>query len=204
AHIDLTLVNNAFQLRQVLEREAAVRFAASVSDGALAAIELALAAIAQDGRARCVDVAAASLAAEGFIAEVQARLSAAPEAAARLWLEVAEGPLAALTPQLRLAAQAWRACGARVGIEHAGQSLQALSQGGPVGLDYVKIDARFVRGAAADAAVHEYARGLVTLVHGMGLRVIAEGIDDGADLAVLWATGFDGATGPAVRAAGGA
>lgn len=41
AHVDLALVNNAFQLRQVLEREAAVRFAASVSDGDLAAIEQA-------------------------------------------------------------------------------------------------------------------------------------------------------------------
>lgn len=39
AHVDLTLINNAFQLRLVLEREAAVRFCASVSDADLAAIE---------------------------------------------------------------------------------------------------------------------------------------------------------------------
>lgn len=39
AHVDLALINNAFQLRLVLEREAAVRFCASVSDADLAAIE---------------------------------------------------------------------------------------------------------------------------------------------------------------------
>ncbi|HEX6704935.1 MAG TPA: GntR family transcriptional regulator [Albitalea sp.] len=39
AHVDLKLINNAFQLRLVLEREAAVRFASSVSDADLAAIE---------------------------------------------------------------------------------------------------------------------------------------------------------------------
>jgi DNA-binding GntR family transcriptional regulator len=39
AHVDLALINNAFQLRLVLEREAAVRFCATVSDTDLAAIE---------------------------------------------------------------------------------------------------------------------------------------------------------------------
>jgi DNA-binding GntR family transcriptional regulator len=39
AHVDLALINNAFQLRLILEREAAVRFCATVSDADLAAIE---------------------------------------------------------------------------------------------------------------------------------------------------------------------
>jgi DNA-binding GntR family transcriptional regulator len=39
AHVDLKLINNAFQLRGVLEREAAMHFAASVCDADLAAIE---------------------------------------------------------------------------------------------------------------------------------------------------------------------
>jgi DNA-binding GntR family transcriptional regulator len=39
AHVDLALINNAFQLRLVLEREAVVRFCATVSDGDLAKID---------------------------------------------------------------------------------------------------------------------------------------------------------------------
>jgi DNA-binding GntR family transcriptional regulator len=39
AHVDLKLINNAFQLRQLLEREAASRFMTTVSDRDLAAIE---------------------------------------------------------------------------------------------------------------------------------------------------------------------
>ena len=39
AHVDLKLINNAFQLRQLLEREAASRFVTTVSDHDLAAIE---------------------------------------------------------------------------------------------------------------------------------------------------------------------
>lgn len=39
AHVDLKLINNAFQLRLLLEREAATRFCTTVSDADLAAIE---------------------------------------------------------------------------------------------------------------------------------------------------------------------
>ncbi len=39
AHVDLALINNAFQLRLVLEREAVLRFCATVSDGDLAKID---------------------------------------------------------------------------------------------------------------------------------------------------------------------
>ncbi|MDB5938177.1 MAG: transcriptional regulator, GntR family, partial [Polaromonas sp.] len=39
AHVDLKLINNAFQLRQLLEREAASRFVATVSDRELVGIE---------------------------------------------------------------------------------------------------------------------------------------------------------------------
>ena len=39
AHVDLRLINNAFQFRLVLEREAALHFALNVSDADLAAIE---------------------------------------------------------------------------------------------------------------------------------------------------------------------
>lgn len=39
AHVDLKLINNAFQLRHLLEREAASRFVTTVSDHDLAAIE---------------------------------------------------------------------------------------------------------------------------------------------------------------------
>lgn len=41
AHVDLKLINNAFQFRALLEREAAVRFATTASDEELAAIETA-------------------------------------------------------------------------------------------------------------------------------------------------------------------
>lgn len=167
----------------------------------LAGIELALAAAAQDRRSRCVHVAAESLAAAGFLSAVRARLQAAPEAAARLWIEIAEVSLERLPPRLRSAGTVWRRCGARVGIEHAGAALRSLARLPELELDYVKVDAAFVRGLAGDAAQRERALGLVALAHEMGALVIAEGVDERPDLDALWALGFDGATGRAATRA---
>ncbi len=55
AHVDLKLINNAFQLRRLLEREAASRFVATVSDRDLAAIEQAHLSIVQRARGTAID-----------------------------------------------------------------------------------------------------------------------------------------------------
>ena len=55
AHVDLKLINNAFQLRQVLEREAASRFVSSVTDDELIAIEQAHLDIVRRARTGPID-----------------------------------------------------------------------------------------------------------------------------------------------------
>jgi DNA-binding GntR family transcriptional regulator len=55
AHVDLKLINNAFQLRLLLEREAATRFCTTVSDADLATIEDAHRRIVQRARAGPID-----------------------------------------------------------------------------------------------------------------------------------------------------
>ena len=57
AHVDLALINNAFQLRLVLEREAASRFCATVSDADLTAIEEAHLRIVERARQGPIDAA---------------------------------------------------------------------------------------------------------------------------------------------------
>jgi EAL domain-containing protein (putative c-di-GMP-specific phosphodiesterase class I) len=131
----------------------------------LAGLELALAATAADGLGRCVHVAAESLATAGFVSAVRSRLEAAPEAAARLWIEIAEVSFERLPPRLRNAGTVWRRCGARVGIEHAGAALRSLVRLGELDLDYVKVDANFVHGLSVDDEQRERARGLVAFVH---------------------------------------
>jgi EAL domain-containing protein (putative c-di-GMP-specific phosphodiesterase class I) len=102
----------------------------------------------------------------------------------------------------RDAAQLWRPFGVRLGLENAGGSLHTLAQARAWGLDYLKVDGRFVRGLAQDASLAQYARQIATTAHGVGVAVYAGGIDDVLDLGRLWEVGFDGATGPAVGTPG--
>ncbi|MBE7416663.1 MAG: EAL domain-containing protein [Ideonella sp.] len=162
------------------------------------AVALALEQIARDGVARCVNLAAASLQATEFVAAISAQLRQAPKAAARLWIDTPESLAAAQPGVIQQVAQHWRALGARVGLEHAGAALSGMARLYELGLDYVRIDARFLVGIADDAAVRRHAEGLLTLLRGIGLQVYAEGVDRDEDLAVLWTLGFDGATGPAL------
>jgi predicted signal transduction protein with EAL and GGDEF domain len=167
----------------------------------LAAIELALGAIAQDQRPRSVHVAAESLADPTFVHEVARRLAAAPAASERLALEVSEAAMA--RPQrLAQASALWRPTGVRIGLENAGSSLRMLLEAQGFGIDYLKVDGRFLRGVAADRTMADYAGQLLATARGAGVTVYAEGIDDDADLRRLWELEFAGATGPAVRAAG--
>jgi DNA-binding GntR family transcriptional regulator len=55
AHVDLKLINNAFQLRQLLEREAACRFVTTVSDRELDVIEQSHLDIVQRARSSVID-----------------------------------------------------------------------------------------------------------------------------------------------------
>ena len=55
AHVDIKLINNAFQLRLLLEREAAIRFTTSVSDADLATLEQAHLEIVRRARSGQID-----------------------------------------------------------------------------------------------------------------------------------------------------
>ena len=167
----------------------------------LCTVGLALAAIVADGQPRAVSVSALSLLSPGFTAEVASRLAAAPAAAALLAIECAESLTeAAAIPALAAAAQAWRPWGVRVGMRPMVDLARHLPALKAAGVRHVTLDARALRGLAQDVALREYVQGLVALVHGLGLTVLAGAVDDTAQAHALWDLGVDAASGAALRA----
>jgi EAL domain-containing protein (putative c-di-GMP-specific phosphodiesterase class I) len=162
----------------------------------LLAVRLALAQIAADGRARAVNLALASIADGGFAAQLRALLEADARAAAGLWLEVGESAAADHVELLQAFGTLVRPLGVRFGLEHAGHALHRVPRLHELGLDYVKLDAALVRGAAADEAVRRFVSGCVTLLRALPVQVCAEGVDDSADAQALWDCGVDAITGP--------
>jgi diguanylate cyclase (GGDEF)-like protein len=164
------------------------------------AIALALQATTADGVARCVNVSGVSLASAEFVAAVSRRLEAHPDAAARLWIDIAEAVALERPMLVREVSRRWRPLGVMMGLEHAGEGLARIPRLMDLGLDCVRIDGRFVNSIAGDAQAdaRRYLQGLVRLVQAVGLQVMAEGVRSPDDLALLWDLGFDAATGPAL------
>ncbi len=160
------------------------------------AVELALADIAADGHSRCVNVSSASLQDSAFAARLRGLLQAAPSAAAQLWLEVPEIAAVEQFEQVHELARQLRPCGAKVGLEHAGERLSRIDRLFEAGLDYVKLDAAAVQGVAGDDGRAIYLKSVAGMLHGLSIKVFAEGVADAADAQALWQIGIDGVTGP--------
>lgn len=166
----------------------------------LAAVRLGLEALnakpALPGLA--INLSASSLASTEFRTALQATLRRHP-AAARLWLEVSEAGALAHFDAFRTLCVEAKAIGCRIGIEHFGRQFSEVGRLHDLGLDYLKVDASFIRGLDSNPGNQAFLRGLATIAKGIGMTVIAEGVAGDAEFAALAAAGFDGATGPGVR-----
>ena len=160
------------------------------------AVALALQAIAIDGQQRSVNLSPSSLLDSGFTPRLRAILQAAPSAARQLWMEINESAAVDHFDLLRELVHQLRPSGVRFGIEHAGERLNRIDRLFEAGLDFVKLDAAVTHGVNADRGRASFVKGLVMMLHGLSLNVIAEGVGDALDAQALWACGIDGVTGP--------
>ena len=160
------------------------------------AVAMALAEIGNDGRPRCVNLSSASLAASSFAAHLRALALTQPRAARALWLEVPEVAAAESFELVQELARQLRPAGVRIGIEHAGERLARIERLFEAGIDYVKLDASVVQGVYSDAGRVGYVSAIVRMLHGLSLRVYAEGVSDAGDAQALRDIGIDGLTGP--------
>lgn len=207
----MMLVHHECPLRMQLERggdyEPATQWLPmALRSGLIARIDelgvsLALEQIAQDGQARGVNLSPASLQDSAFLPRLRTLLMATPEAAQHLWLEVAEIAAVDRFELVRELCKQLRPLGARIGLEHAGERIARIELLFEAGLDYVKLDASVVQGVAQDGARAAFVSATVGMLHGLGLLVYAEGVNESADIVALRQAGVDGATGPAVRIA---
>ena len=160
------------------------------------AVQLALSEIERDTRARCINLSSASLADSAFASRLRTLLQAQPGPSGRLYLEVPEIAAVEHFAQVQELAHQLRPTGARVGLEHAGERLARIDRLFESGLAYVKLDVAVVQGLAGDSARANYLKSLVTMLHGLSMSVMAEGVADPGDADALWTIGVDGITGP--------
>lgn len=169
----------------------------------LTAVSLGLEQLAADPAmpGLAINLSASSIQDEAFRRQLLAVLHRQPKAAARLWLEVAETGVLHHFEAFRVMVGALKGTGCRIGIEHFGRHFSQIGLIHDLGLDYLKVDASFIRGLDEGSGNRTFLQGLSIIAHGIGLTVIAEGVVSEAELRALTDVGFDGATGPAVKEA---
>jgi EAL domain-containing protein (putative c-di-GMP-specific phosphodiesterase class I) len=82
-----------------------------------------------------------------------------------------------------------KALGVRLAIDDFGIGFSSLNYLRRLPVDIVKIDRSFVSGIASQSDEWTLARGIIKLVHGLGLETVAEGVERADQRAHLQALG---------------
>ncbi len=146
-----------------------------------------------------INLSASSVGDAGFCRKLLELVATHRANAPRLWLEVGENGALKHLAMFRALCQGLKAFGCRVGLEHYGHQFNQIGLLHELGLDFLKVDASYVRGIDNNAGNAAFLKGLAAIAHSIGLLVFAEGVATDDELQALAALGFDGATGPAIR-----
>jgi EAL domain-containing protein (putative c-di-GMP-specific phosphodiesterase class I) len=144
-----------------------------------------------------VNVSAAELSRDSFVQDVRDALSASGLPPRLLEVEVTETTAMRDLHVNAARLRALTALGVSVAIDDFGTGYSSLSYLRHLPAQVVKIDRAFVRDLAEDATGMEASivRAVVTLAHGVGMRVVAEGVETDEQRRVLLALGCEEAQG---------
>jgi len=149
-----------------------------------------------------INLSASSVGDDEFRRKLLSLLAAHHASAHRLWLEVPENGALKHLAKFRELCHSLKVIGCRVGLEHFGHQFSQIGLLHDLGLDFLKVDASFVRGLDTNSGNAAFLKGLSGIAHSIGLQVLAEGVATSEELKALEGLGFDGATGPAIREPG--
>ncbi len=143
----------------------------------------------------CVNVSPRQLLDPGLATQVVAALEATALDPGRLWLEVTESTLLDHSDELGHRIAFLRDLGVQVGLDEFGAGYSTLNYLKRFPLDFVKIDRTLVSGLDRDSRDTAIVRATIELAHGLGLTVVAVGVETRAQLETLAQLGCDHAQG---------
>jgi EAL domain-containing protein (putative c-di-GMP-specific phosphodiesterase class I) len=142
-----------------------------------------------------VNVSPRALLSPAFVDEVARVLRETGVPADRLTLEVTESSVMSDPARAIAVLHALHGLGVRLSVDDFGTGYSSLAYLQRLPVQEVKIDKSFVRDLAVAAGDGAIVRAIVDLGHTLGLRVVAEGVEDARSLAVLREIGCDTAQG---------
>ena len=109
----------------------------------------------------------------------------------RIVIELTEAlPIHDLGTLLKAVA-AFRKMGFTIALDDLGEGFSSLRLWSELRPEYVKVDQHFIQGVSRDPVKHQFLKSLCDIAGRTGAKVVAEGIELEADLAVVLALGLD-------------
>ncbi|MGZ8361279.1 MAG: putative bifunctional diguanylate cyclase/phosphodiesterase [Allosphingosinicella sp.] len=142
-----------------------------------------------------VNVSATLLHDDEFVGLLRDRLADASLPPERITIEVTESA-AMKAPERAIAAlESWRALGLKISIDDYGTGQSSLNYLQKLPATELKIDMSFIRTLADDPRNAIMVRSTIALAHELGMKVVAEGVENEACLRLLAEMGCDTAQG---------
>jgi diguanylate cyclase (GGDEF)-like protein/PAS domain S-box-containing protein len=138
-----------------------------------------------------VNVSAHQFGKPGFVAGIIAALNRYQTDPARLTIEITESVVMGNTRETIAKLAELRRLGVRLSIDDFGTGYSSLAYIKKFPINTLKIDRSFVRDIADDQTDQAIAKTIITLAHSLGMRVVAEGVETQAQLAMLDSFGVD-------------
>jgi diguanylate cyclase (GGDEF)-like protein/PAS domain S-box-containing protein len=138
-----------------------------------------------------VNLSALQFQAGDFVASIQGALAETGADADMLELELTERMLMDDLHGVYSTLTQLRQLGVRLAVDDFGTGYTSLQHLRQLPLDLLKIDRSFVTGLPADAGSLAIASAIVQMGHGLGLQVLAEGVETDAQRACVLALGCD-------------
>jgi EAL domain-containing protein (putative c-di-GMP-specific phosphodiesterase class I) len=142
-----------------------------------------------------VNLSATDLLDRALVDDVSALLRRYGTPAGRVTLEVTESVLMTDPARAMEVLGELRGLGVHLALDDFGTGWSSLTHLQRMPVDEIKIDRSFVAAMATDASSAAIVSSTVDLAHALGLRVVAEGIEDEATWTRLRAVGCDAAQG---------
>jgi diguanylate cyclase (GGDEF)-like protein/PAS domain S-box-containing protein len=143
------------------------------------------------GLSLAVNVSARQFAQPGFVDGVREALAATGATPERLKLEITESVVMGDLEEAAFKLSRLRELGIRISLDDFGTGYSSLSYLSCLPLDQLKIDQSFVRHLTEDATDAMVAQTVIAMGRGLGLEVIAEGVETAGQHAFLLAQGCD-------------
>ncbi len=161
--------------------------------------ETAVDSLIQGVQAIGLNVSASAMCNQAFIDEIVSTIAIQPHLADKLYFEIQEQDAFDHLAEFHHFCRQLKNTGCRIGIEHVGTRISRLGELHDIGLNYMKIDASFIRDIDHNEANKTLLRGLCMIAHSIGVIAIAEGVHTENEIAALKQIGIDGMTGPGIK-----